>query len=538
MWFGEVALDAAAVGALLAHSHRVDGGVLSKGHALTLDGVQALRAAGHSTVLAARLGPADVGENEVARRVARAAAGTGVRWSRALTGRCNLHAVHRGVVDVDSARVDALNLYDARVTLGTAAPDRVVEAGELLATVKTIPFAVDRATVGACEALAAEPGPMLAVAPLRPLRVGLVLSQLGGARSLRDQRAVTAQRTRLQALGASLVEVVGCAHRRDAVAVALERALDTDLDLVLFLGASATVDTDDVFPWAVRAVGGTVDCVGMPVDPGNLLVVGRHGHRWVLGVPGCARSLKPSGFDRVLRRCVAGLPVTAHHIARMGVGGLLVESRSAAQAPRPATPEGDQSVGAIVLAAGRSTRMEGRHKLLEPIDGTPMVRRSVAALAAAGVDPIVVVTGHRATDVRAALAHLPCRFQHNPDPAAGLGDSLARGADAISGVDAVLVALADMPDVRADHVVALQAGWRASGASIVVPSVAGRRGHPVLFDAVHLSALRACRGDRGARALVQADPSRVHAVEVDDTGVLHDIDTLEQLEARRRRGSP
>src|SRR5690606_9598904 len=106
------------------------------------------------------------------------------------------------------------------------------------------------------------------------------------------------------------------AHDAAAVEAAI-RAMSPDCDMVVVFGASAMCDPDDVIPAAIRRAGGEVLRTGMPVDPGNLLVLGRLGDKPVLGAPGCARSPKENGFDWVLDRLVAGLDVTASDIAGM-----------------------------------------------------------------------------------------------------------------------------------------------------------------------------------------------------------------------------
>ena len=100
--------------------------------------------------------------------------------------------------------------------------------------------------------------------------------------------------------------------------------------MLLIHGASAILDRRDVIPSAIERAGGRVDHFGMPVDPGNLLLLGHVGERVVLGLPGCARSPKVNGFDWVLERLVAGLPVGSAEIMRMGAGGLLAEIPTAA----------------------------------------------------------------------------------------------------------------------------------------------------------------------------------------------------------------
>ena len=134
---------------------------------------------------------------------------------------------------------------------------------------------------------------------------------------------------------------------------------------MLVAGASAIVDRRDVIPAAIERRGGTIEHFGMPVDPGNLLLLGRLGEVPVLGLPGCARSPKVNGFDWVLQRLLAGLPVGAEDIMRMGAGGLLAEiPRGPYRVPAPAArrkpvaqPPQRPAIAALILAAGQSRRM-------------------------------------------------------------------------------------------------------------------------------------------------------------------------------------
>src|SRR6266404_2025218 len=311
MRFGEVPV-AEAEGAILAHSLRLGPTALKK-------------ARGLSRIVVARLEPGDVGENEAARRIAEAAAGDGVEAAAPFTGRANLFAKSRGLLVFDRERLDRLNLVDEAITLGTLPPFAAAEPRMMVATVKIIPFAAPAPAVERCVAVARSDGPLLRVAPFLPRSVGLIQTRLPGLKeSILDKtREVT--EGRLKALGCRLVVEERCVHATGELAPLIRDMIGHGIDLLLIHGASAILDRRDVIPAAIVAAGGRIDHFGMPVDPGNLLLLGHLGERVVLGLPGCARSPKVNGFDWVLERLVAGLPVGSAEIMRMGSGGLLAE---------------------------------------------------------------------------------------------------------------------------------------------------------------------------------------------------------------------
>lgn len=188
-------------------------------------------------------------------------------------------------------------------------------------------------------------------------------------------------------------------------------------------------------------------------------------------------------------------------------------------------------VAAVVLAAGDSRRMGGTNKLLARLEGEALVARSVDAALTSAAEPVLVVVGHDAAGVRTVLAGRDVRTVENPRWAEGMGTSLAAGVAALpEEVDAVLVCLGDMPWVRPAHLDALIAAFAAAPAdAICAPRHAGRRGHPVLFAARYFAELRELGGDAGARSLIEAHPRDLRLVEVDDPGVLRDVDTPADL---------
>jgi molybdenum cofactor cytidylyltransferase len=556
MIFGDTPLNEAE-GAILAHSVKLDTARFKKGRRLSADDVVALGRAGIETVIAARLEPGDVHEDAAAGQIAEAILGPGLTMSAAFTGRANLVVAERGVLVIDRTRLDALNRVDEAVTLATLGPFDLVEPRQLAATVKIIPFAVSGVALARClEAARAGAGPMVRVAKLRPRPVGLIQTTLPGMKASILDKTKRVVDARLAALGGAPAEELRCGHDAAEVAAAVDTLRGRGAELVLISGASAIVDRRDVVPAGIEQAGGTIDHFGMPVDPGNLLLLGHIETTPVLGLPGCARSPKLNGFDWVLQRLIADLPVERDAIMSMGAGGLLKEiaarplPRAKAVEGAVEAPAGDVGadvpraprIAALVLAAGQSRRMGPDNKLLAEIDGKPMVVRAAEAALASQAEPVILVTGYERGRVEAALAGLDLGSVHNPDYAQGLSTSLHRGLAALpAGIDGVVVALGDMPRVEAAAIDRLIAAFNPiEGRAICVPTWDGKRGNPVLFASRFLAEMQEIAGDVGARHLIGAYPELVAEVAMDETdaghGVLIDVDTPEALAALKEAG--
>jgi len=315
---------AEAIGAIAAHGMRVGTDALRKGEAITPAIAEALAAAGIATVVAVRLEPGDVGEDEAAHALARAVAGPGITVERPFTGRANLFSAADGILVLRPDAIDRLNAADEAITLATLPAWKPVVAGEMVATVKIIPYAVPGAALEA--ALASAGGePLVGVAPYRLTRIGVVSTVTPGLKPSVVAKTISVLGRRLAPAGAAVVAEATCPHDEAALAEALAEVARSAVELVVVFGASAIADRRDVIPAAIEHAGGRIEHLGMPVDPGNLLLVGELDGRPVIGAPGCARSPKENGFDWVLSRLLAGLPVRRADITRMGVGGLLME---------------------------------------------------------------------------------------------------------------------------------------------------------------------------------------------------------------------
>ena len=337
MKFGQVPVEE-AVGALAAHSVRAGETVLKKGTLVSPEIAARLKEAGVATITAVRFEPGDISEDEAAFRLARLLAGENVFVEAPFTGRSNLYAEAAGVLLVDGDSINGLNAVDEAMTAATLPAFKPVVAGEMIGTVKIIPYAVPEALLQ--KGIDRAGRNALRVAPYRRRSVGVVSTLLPGLKPSVIDKTLAVLAKRLEPAGANIMQDKRVPHETDALARELADQARSDAQLLVIFGASAIADRRDVIPSAIAKAGGRVEHFGMPVDPGNLLLIGAIAGKPVIGAPGCARSPKENGFDWILHRLLADVPVTRADIASLGVGGLLMEIVS-----RPQPREGGESRG-------------------------------------------------------------------------------------------------------------------------------------------------------------------------------------------------
>jgi molybdenum cofactor cytidylyltransferase len=298
-------------------------GRLRKGAVLTAEDLAQLAATGLTEVIVARLAPDDIAEDAAALTLARALvpdpAAAGLSLRPVGTGRVNIHAEAPGLAEVLADRIHAANAVDPMITVATVPQWQRMGAGEMVATVKIIAYAVAGPVLQAACAAGRD-----ALRLRHPVlgRAALIQTTVADDDGDKGQRVI---HDRLARFSVGLAPKTVVPHRTAPLAQAIGNALKEGAELILILTGSATSDSRDVAPQAVRAAGGEVVHFGMPVDPGNLLFLGRLGAVPVIGLPGCARSPALNGADWVMERVICGVPVGRAEIMQMGVGGLLKE---------------------------------------------------------------------------------------------------------------------------------------------------------------------------------------------------------------------
>ena len=194
-------------------------------------------------------------------------------------------------------------------------------------------------------------------------------------------------------------------------------------------------------------------------------------------------------------------------------------------------------IGAVLLAAGEGLRMGGVAKSLITLQGVPLINRQLVALSGAGVDEVVVVTGHAREAVEAAVSSFPVTLAHNAAFQEGQQGSVRVGLNALGQkLDAVLVLLADQPLIASADLTELIAAFkkRAQG-QVVVPMVNGQRGNPIVLSEVAREQIMASGTNLGCRNLIERNPELVCVHETANTRFVTDLDTPEDMAALAER---
>jgi len=528
--------------AVLAHSQMTGEGKIPKGTRLTQAHLQHLKDAGIEEIVCAIPEPGDIPEDIAAERMARLLKGHGIRIGRAATGRVNLFAENMGILRYDRDVIRRINSVDEAITLALVQHNQLLPADGMIATLKIIPFFVREQAVAEVEAML-DKKRAFTFHPLAPKTAWLIQTRFAHQPERMFTATEKVTRERLAQLGSTLTGSSMTAHATDDLEPEIQKIHSTGVDIILIAGASAISDRDDVIPAAVTAAGGVVGHFGLPVDPGNLLMLGHlekdEKRSTVIGMPGCARSPKLNGLDWVLQLHLAGIELDRDELADMATGGLLMEIASRplprSLASQPVKPP---RVAGALLAAGQSRRMGEENKLLADFRGEPMIRHIARAMTQSRLDENIVILGHDAETVAAALDGFDLRLVFNPDFAQGQSQSLRCAVENTgNSVTDLMVLLGDMPLITSEVINALLdhhaiAENRAS--RITLPVTEGQRGNPVIWGQSFFDELKLQKGDVGARGLFESYPAAINPFSLDDAAILQDADTPEALSLLRQ----
>ena len=315
-------LDGRAIdGAVLCHDLRTADGTLRyrKGRVLRADDIASVAALEWDELHLVLMELGDVHEDEAGERLARAAAGTGVRVGAASAGHWPLIAETRGIADVATAALDRVNAVEG-LCVYTLFSGHVVDAGEVVARAKITPFVMGGSVVGEAESLAYGAGGLVSVRPFARTRVAAVVQEALAVQGLeRFERALC---EKVRWFGSELLPLRVAEPDAEAIADAIEQQISLDARLVVVAGSKAMDELDPTFR-ALDRLGARRERHGVPAHPGSLFWLARLGDAAIVGMPTCGLFSQATVFDLVLPRILAGDRVDARALAELGHGGLL-----------------------------------------------------------------------------------------------------------------------------------------------------------------------------------------------------------------------
>ncbi|MCL7997251.1 molybdopterin-binding protein [Brucella sp. 21LCYQ03] len=309
-------------GAVLGYAITAGTQNFRKGTLLTHDHLDILKQHGITHILAAHLEHDDIPENEAALSVAEILISENIEAGKTVTGRINLFARNAGLFHANAEAIDAINLFDARISIATLRNDCRVESGQMVATVKIIPFAVPATLI---KNLHAHQNRMKAidVRPFKSLKVGIIQSRLPSIRETVLNKTSELISKRIERNFGIVVAERRVEHEQFALSQSIKK-IASHCDAILIFSGSSIADEADIVPRAINEAGGRILRIGVPVDPGNLLVLATLGEKYIIVAPGSARSARENSLDWILDRLMAGIKLTANDLGKMGVGGLLL----------------------------------------------------------------------------------------------------------------------------------------------------------------------------------------------------------------------
>ena len=320
-----------SLGCILAHSIKTKNGKLKKGQIISKIDIKELLDLNIENILVGQLDKDEVTENKAANIIANSIISKNIYKKQAFTGRCNLYSKENGVLEIPEQIINKINFINESITIATLPMWSLVKSNQMIATIKIIPFATKLKYLKKAQNYLNKYSNKLKVHKLKNNKIGIIYTKYAHNKTDDPAKKSSVINSRIISLGSTINKEIICEHNENEIASSLKVLIKHKCNPILIYGASAIIDRSDVVPTGIKICGGQIDHFGMPVDPGNLLLLGRVKNTKIIGIPSCAKSPKLNGFDWVLWRILSGLNIQAKDIQSLGVGGLLKEIPSRPQ---------------------------------------------------------------------------------------------------------------------------------------------------------------------------------------------------------------
>ena len=477
-----------ALGIELVHDVKCREKTLKKGTVLTASDLNLLKYSGIKTVTGVRFSSADILPETAADILLKAMIGDYLRYTLPdKTGYSEIFADTDGILVYEQDRFNRLNACCENISLTAVQPNIPVYKGQFLGNLRLFGPAVDAEKLNEAVTKISGIGSLLKIAPYAFCKIGFIRTIMSNSSvpSLDEDKLTM----RFGAFGLDVVYSDLCEHSADAVEKAVRNAIDARAEIVLVESQVPPLHPDDVVPTGFKESAGDIDRIGWPVDEGLSLVLGHKNDVKLLGY--CAEDFEKPAFDRLLRLLATKSLPAAADIPALALNGL-----SLIRMTKRITPEQTQKsmavesvsdshkIAVVVLAAGSSRRMIGTNKLLESINGLPMIDHTVRAALSSEADYVVVVTGHDAKFIERRLEQYDVKIVRNPDYVSGVLGSLRLGLAVLPpDIAGAVVLPADMPAFTEEYIDMLIDAFdaKASRPPVVVPTFGSVRHNPVLW---------------------------------------------------------
>jgi molybdenum cofactor cytidylyltransferase len=525
MFFGNIKVQD-SLNCILAHTIVINNNKINKGTIITKKHKKFFIDNDIKNIVGARLSKNDFHEDDAANIVANKFRNSDLALEKAYTGRANILANKSGLLIIDEQKINQFNKISDNITIATLNNNSNVKKGEMIATIKIISFAVQEKFINLIKKSYLKKS--LSIHSYINKKCALILTHHNKENIKLNAISEKRIKSRLKNLNCNLDLISKCEHDSIIISKKINSLLKKNVNLILILGSSAIVDIKDKIPEAIKISNGSIIRFGMPVDPGNLLLLGNINKTSIIGLPGCARSPSLNGFDLVLEKVISGNNISKQDISNMGVGGLLktLNKRNVEEKKSK-----NYNITNIILAAGQSKRMEETNKLLIKIGKKTMIDKIVDTSLKSSASDTIVVLGFESERVKESLSNKKILTINNKDYNKGQSTSLQCGISGLSeDCDAAVILLADMPNINYQLINKLIENYDPdSNNSIIIPTFNGKKGNPILIDREFFPDILSIKGDKGAKDIINANKNSIKKIPHKDSSVLNDIDTKKDL---------
>ncbi|MBU3175862.1 molybdopterin-binding protein [Clostridium estertheticum] len=317
-----------ALGMVLCHDltkivpGEFDGVAFKKGHVISKEDIPKMLDIGKKNIYVWEMQEGMIHENEAGERMARAAAGNAIVFTKPSEGKVKLIANCKGLLKINIKALEKINMIDEAM-VATLHTDIVVDEGSVIAGTRIIPLFIEDSKIEQIENICKEEGPIIWVVPLKNMKVGIVTTGSEVYSGRISDKFGPVIKNKINEIGSQVIKQIIVTDSESMIADAINELLTLGVDMVVVTGGMS-VDPDDVTPAGIRKAGAKVISYGAPVLPGAMFLMAYMGDIPVLGLPGCVMYNKRTVFDLILPKILAGEKIKRGDITKLGHGGLCV----------------------------------------------------------------------------------------------------------------------------------------------------------------------------------------------------------------------